>query len=114
MQMVFQIIAAFFQDSHADALRNDPVLTAVDMQVLASQTTLSRFLNRMDTGAFGRDTEDFQETSLLHTEAGARSIRSGYHVVPCLWPAGGGPLTFTIRLTATIRWSASTVRSATC
>jgi hypothetical protein len=36
MQMLFQITAAYFQDSHADALRNDPVLTAaVDKQALA-------------------------------------------------------------------------------
>lgn len=49
MQMLFQITAAYFQDSHADALRNDPVLTAaVDKQALASQPTLSRFFNRMD------------------------------------------------------------------
>ncbi len=49
MQMLFQIIAAYFQDSHADALRNDPVLTAaIDKPALASQPTLSRFFNRMD------------------------------------------------------------------
>ena len=49
LQMLYQITAAYFQDDHADALRNDPVLTAVvDKQTLASQPTLSRFHNRMD------------------------------------------------------------------
>ena len=49
LQMIYQITAAYFQDSHADALRNDPVLTAaVDKPTLASQPTLSRFHNRLD------------------------------------------------------------------
>ena len=49
LQMLYQITAAYFQDDHADALRNDPVLTAaVGKQALASQPTLSRFHNRMD------------------------------------------------------------------
>ena len=55
MQMLFQIIAAYFQDSHADALRNDPVLTAaVDKPALASQPTLSRFFNRMDEASLAQ------------------------------------------------------------
>ena len=50
LQMLYQITAAYFQDDHADALRNDPVLTAaVCKQALASQPTLSRFHNRMAT-----------------------------------------------------------------
>lgn len=49
MQMVYQIIAAYFEDDCADELINDPVLTAIlDKETLASQPTLSRFWNRMD------------------------------------------------------------------
>ena len=49
MQMVFQIISAYFQDDCADELKFDPVLTAVlEKDSLASQPTLSRFFNRMD------------------------------------------------------------------
>ena len=49
LQMLYQITGAYFQDDHADSLRNDPVLTAViGKNALASQPTLSRFHNRMD------------------------------------------------------------------
>lgn len=49
MQMVYQIIAAYFEDDCADELTNDPVLTAIlDKDALASQPTLSRFWNRTD------------------------------------------------------------------
>lgn len=49
MQMVYQIIAAYFEDNCADELINDPVLTSIlDKTQLASQPTLSRFWNRMD------------------------------------------------------------------
>ena len=49
MQMVYQIIAAYFEDDCADELTNDPVLTSIlDKNKLASQPTLSRFWNRMD------------------------------------------------------------------
>ena len=52
LQMLYQITAAYFQDDHADALRNDPVLTAaVGKPSLASQPTLSRFHNRMDAAS---------------------------------------------------------------
>ena len=52
LQMLYQIIGAYYQDSHADALRHDPVITsAIDKPVLASQPTLSRFHNRMDAGS---------------------------------------------------------------
>ena len=51
MQMLYQIIAAYFEDDCADELTNDPVLTAIlEKEVLASQPTLSRFWNRMDEG----------------------------------------------------------------
>lgn len=44
LQILFQIMGAYFQDGHADALRNDPAITAaVGKEALASQPTLSRF-----------------------------------------------------------------------
>ncbi len=50
LQMLYQITGAYFLDDHADSLRNDPVLNAVvGKAALASQPTLSRFHNRMDT-----------------------------------------------------------------
>ncbi|WP_407376551.1 transposase, partial [Methanobrevibacter sp.] len=49
LQILFQIMGAYFQDDHADALRNDPAITAAaDKETLASQPTLSRFHNRLD------------------------------------------------------------------
>ena len=49
MQMIYQIISAYFQDDCADELTSDPVLTAIlEKRSLASQPTLSRFFNRMD------------------------------------------------------------------
>ena len=49
MQVIYQIIAAYFEDNCADELTNDPVFRAVlDKEALASQPTLSRFFNRMN------------------------------------------------------------------
>ena len=49
MQVIYQIISAYFQDDCADELTNDPVMTAIlEKDKLASQPTLSRFWNRMD------------------------------------------------------------------
>lgn len=49
MQVIYQIIAAYFEDDCAGKLTNDPVMTAIlDKDALASQLTLSRFWNRMD------------------------------------------------------------------
>ena len=49
MQMIYQIIAAYFEDDCADELTNDPVFSALlEKDTLASQPTLSRFWNRMD------------------------------------------------------------------
>ena len=49
MQMVYQIIAAYFEDDCADELTHDPVFQVIlDKNALASQPTLSRFFNRMD------------------------------------------------------------------
>lgn len=49
LQIIFQIIAAYFEDDCADELTNEPVFTQIlRKKVLASQPTLSRFWNRMD------------------------------------------------------------------
>lgn len=50
MQVIYQIISSYFEDDYADELTNAPVMTAVlDKDTLASQPTLSRFFNRMDS-----------------------------------------------------------------
>lgn len=49
LQMIYQTIAAYFEDDCADELTVDPVFTAIlDKASLASQPTISRFFNRMD------------------------------------------------------------------
>ena len=49
MQMIYQIISAYFEDDCADELTLDPVFNAIlEKSCLASQPTLSRFFNRMD------------------------------------------------------------------
>ena len=48
MQMIYQIISAYFADDCADELTLDPVFHAIlEKDGLASQPTLSRFFNRM-------------------------------------------------------------------
>ncbi len=49
MQMIYQILSAYFADDCADELTLDPVFhTILGKSGLASQPTLSRFFNRMD------------------------------------------------------------------
>lgn len=49
-QVIYQIFSAYYEDNCADELTNDPILTAIlAKEALASQPTLSRFYNRMDT-----------------------------------------------------------------
>lgn len=49
MQIIYQIIGAYYEDDCADELTKDPVLNAIlDKEGLASQPTLSRFFNRLD------------------------------------------------------------------
>ena len=49
MQVIYQIISAYFEDDCADELTNEPVMTAIlEKDTLASQPTLSRLFNRMD------------------------------------------------------------------
>lgn len=48
-QLIYQILAGYFNYNDADELRNEPVLnTILDKDSLASQPTLSRFVGRMD------------------------------------------------------------------
>ena len=50
LQEIYQTIAGYFQDDDADELTNDPVFsTILEKKTLASQPTMSRFFNRMDT-----------------------------------------------------------------
>lgn len=50
LQALYQIFAGYFEDDRADDLRNDPAMTAcVGKESLASQPTMSRFFNRMDS-----------------------------------------------------------------
>ena len=49
LQMIYMIIAGYFEDDASDELTNDPVFKAVlNKGTLASQPTISRFHNRMD------------------------------------------------------------------
>ena len=47
--LLYMIIAGYFEDDTSDELTNDPVFKSVlEKDTLASQPTLSRFFNRMD------------------------------------------------------------------
>ena len=49
LQLIYMIIAGYFEDDASDELTNDPVFKAIlDKDALASQPTVSRFFNRMD------------------------------------------------------------------
>jgi hypothetical protein len=49
LQMIYMIIAGYFEDDTSDELTNEPVFKAVlNKEALASQPTISRFHNRMD------------------------------------------------------------------
>lgn len=49
MQKLYQIIAGYFQDDDSDELVSDPVFTTIlEKDKLASQPTISRFMNRCD------------------------------------------------------------------
>lgn len=48
-QMIYQIIAGYFNDDDSDELTYEPIINAIlEKQGLASQPTISRFFNRMD------------------------------------------------------------------
>lgn len=57
-QLVYQVIAGYFNDNDADELTNEPVFKNIlEKEALASQPTLSRFWNRMDE----KTVEQFEE-----------------------------------------------------
>ena len=55
LQMIYMIIAGYFEDDASDELTNDPVFKSVlEKDVLASQPTVSRFFNRIDEDALNQ------------------------------------------------------------
>ena len=68
MQMIYQIISAYFEDDCADELTIVPVFNAIlEKNGLASQPTLSRFFNRMDEDTllqFDDIDKSFRDTSI--------------------------------------------------
>jgi hypothetical protein len=72
MQMVYQIISAYFEDDCADELTLDPVFNAIlEKNSLASQPTLSRFFNRME------------ENTLLQFDDIDKSLRDIIYSIKC-------------------------------
>ena len=62
LQMIYMIMAGYFEDDASDELINDPVFKAVlEKSALASQPTVSRFFNRMDEDTL----KQFQEISQI-------------------------------------------------
>ena len=77
MQIVYQIISAYFEDDSANELTNDPILTSIhDKNKLASQPTLSRFWNRMDADSLAQlDTIQKKMREIIY------SIRKPQHML---------------------------------
>lgn len=49
LQIIYMIIAGYFEDDASDELTNDPVFKSIlGKDALASQPTVSRFFNRME------------------------------------------------------------------
>lgn len=70
-QLIYQIIAGYFNDDDADELTNDPVFKSIlNKEALASQPTLSRFWNRMD-----KDTLKLFDEIILSMRASAYKIQ---------------------------------------
>lgn len=64
-QLIYQILAGYFNDNDADELTNEPIFKSIlEKSSLASQPTLSRFWNRMD------------ETTLLQFNEIIKSMRA--------------------------------------
>ena len=62
LQMIYMIMAGYFEDDASDELTKDPVFKAVlEKSALASQPTVSRFFNRMDEDTL----KQFQEISRI-------------------------------------------------
>ncbi|SHK15348.1 Transposase DDE domain group 1, partial [Geosporobacter subterraneus DSM 17957] len=64
--MIYQILAGYFNDNDADELANEPVFKSIlEKSALASQPTLSRFFNRMDTDTLNQFNEIIKELRKL-------------------------------------------------
>ena len=62
LQMIYMIMAGYFEDDASDELTKDPIFKAVlEKSALASQPTVSRFFNRMDEDTL----KQFQEISQI-------------------------------------------------
>ena len=62
LQMIYMIMASYFEDDASDELTKDPIFKAVlEKSALASQPTVSRFFNRMDEDTL----KQFQEISQI-------------------------------------------------
>lgn len=71
LQMIYMIMAGYFEDDASDELTNDPVFKAVlGKSALASQPTVSRFFNRMDEDTL----KQFQEISRVLRKGSTASI----------------------------------------
>lgn len=65
LQKIYQIIAGYSRDDHADELRHDPVFTSIlGKSELASQPTISRFNARLNTD----NLKQFQEINTQLTD----------------------------------------------
>lgn len=73
IQVIYQIISAYFEDDCADELTNEPVMIAIlNKDVLASQPTLSRFFNRMDSDTLSQLNQialSSVKTSILYSKS---------------------------------------------
>ena len=66
MQVIYQIISAYFEDDCADELTNEPVMAAIlEKDALASQPTLSRFFNRMDQNSLEQLNQIIRELRMV-------------------------------------------------
>ena len=83
LQIIYMIIAGYFEDDASDELTNDPVFKAVlNKDALASQPTVSRFFNRMDEDNCKPIPYDWQNTSkksLQYSDATSCYSGSGFH-----------------------------------
>ena len=83
LQMMYMIIAGYFEDDASDELTNDSVFKSVlEKDALASQPTVSRFFNRMDEDTLKSVPCDWQNTAgknLQHPAATGCYSGSGFH-----------------------------------
>lgn len=75
LQMIYMIIAGYFEDDASDELTNDPVFKSIlEKNALASQPTVSRFLNPAPC-----DRQNTSEENLQYSDAASCYSESGFH-----------------------------------